>query len=118
MLLVFYELMVKDQTPKLSSGVTSGLPGTHGYLGSVGVVFSKELGQLEVGLVSVPINTNLSLLRANVWGNTCFQTPNVGSVSLMRKYINAPVYLEKGQGLGPLGQIVGSLLTSVGPQRP
>ena len=38
---------------KLGSGVTSGPPGTHGHPGGGGVVFSKDLGQLAFGSVSV-----------------------------------------------------------------
>ena len=38
---------------KLGSGVIPGPSGTHGHPGGVGVVFSKDLGQLELRSVSV-----------------------------------------------------------------
>ena len=44
--------MVEHQTPKISR-VTSEPPGIHGHPGSIEVVFCKDLGHLELGLVSV-----------------------------------------------------------------
>ena len=45
--------MVEHQTINLGSGVTYRPPDTNGYSGGGGVVFSKDLGQLAFGSVSV-----------------------------------------------------------------
>ena len=51
----------------LGSGVTYGPPDTHGYPGGGGVVFSKDLGQLESRLVSVCWYFNLEIQFWILW---------------------------------------------------